>query len=290
MASIRVSQVSKIYGRHVAALDQVTFSVERGVYGLLGPNGAGKTTLLGILSTLLEMSAGAAWVAGHDVRKERRAVRAAIGYLPQDFGLYAALEGRELLAYFAALKGLAPDPAWIRTLVQRVGLEADIRKRVGAMSGGMRQRLGIAQALLGRPSVLLVDEPTVGLDPEERTRFRNLLVELGATSTVLLSTHIVEDIEFMANHVIVLDQGQIRFDGAVVDLRNRALGQVWSARLQPDQVNTIKTHVKVTRLMPAGDGLTEVRWVGSELPNVSARSVPPTLEEGYLFTVRGDPR
>lgn len=284
---ITATNLSKTYNYH-RALSGVSFSIGSGVTALLGPNGAGKTTLLNILATLLEPTDGQASVGGYDVRHQRREIRQILGFLPQDFGLYEGLSAYEFLDYMALLKGIRNRRQYVEQALEQVGLEREARRRIATFSGGMRQRLGIAQALLNLPPVLIVDEPTVGLDPAERNRFRQLLMQLGASRTVLLSTHLVEDVFLAASRVIVLHLGQIRFDGAVDELIRSAQGKVWSVRLPCRELESFQKHYPVTHLAFEEDTFV-ARFLSATFPDVTAESVAPTLEDAYLWLIRPTP-
>lgn len=281
---ITITNVSKIYPGKVKALNALNLTIPVGMYGLLGPNGAGKTTLMRLLAGILRPTSGQILIGPYDLSrdKDRVEMKRALGYLPQDLGLYPNLTAFEFLDYIGTLKGLthnAKRKARINELLDIVSLTHAARRKLQGFSGGMKRRIGIAQALLNDPKVIIVDEPTAGLDPEERIRFRNLLVQMGGDRTVLLSTHIVEDIAQTCNHLAVMKQGQIAFQGMVSDLLTAAQGHAWS--------------VTTDGRPPAGD-LTVVstlhhsqsidyRVVGNPLPTVEARPVEPGLEEGYIW-------
>ena len=285
---IEMEQVSKTYkGARAPALAEVSLAIPAGAFGLLGPNGAGKTTLMRILATLVAPSAGRALVAGHDVRTGRAAIRGLLGFLPQDFGFYPRLTAYENLDHLTLLSGLGRGRrACIEEALQAVNLQDVARARVGTLSGGMRQRLGIAQALLNHPAVLIVDEPTVGLDPSERMHFRTLLAGLAARTTVLLSTHIVADIASTCTDVAVLRQGRIVYRGATVGLTARAGGMVWGATVTPAQFPAIERACTVAEATATPAGL-ELRLVGTPPPGLAVVPLEPTLEDGYLAVVEG---
>ena len=255
-----------------------------GILGLLGPNGAGKSTLMRILATLAKPSGGRVRWKGSDVAAEPNAVRATLGYLPQDFGVYPALSAREFLGFLAAVKGLSGKVADARVdaCLAQVGLSDMADRRLGEFSGGMRQRVGIAQALLNDPDLLIVDEPTVGLDPEERMRFRHLLTDLAGERLVILSTHIVSDVEASATSLAVMAAGQLRFHGSPGQLLALADGHVWEWTVAEDQLAAVrgKHHVCASLRRPEG---IRVRVVGDESPNPQALTVTPTLEDAYAW-------
>lgn len=273
--------LTKFYGQN-QALREVSFSIGDGVTAILGPNGAGKTTLLNILATLVEPTSGWATIQGYDVRRQRRQVRRILGFLPQEFGLYERLTAWEFLDYMAVLKGLDHRREHVQWALEQVGLSAYARRKVGTFSGGMRQRLGIAQALLGVPQVFLLDEPLTGLDPEERNRFRRFLTRLAFQRTVLLSTHLVEDVSLIADRVLVLHRGSICFDGTVEELRQSAQGRAWFARMTQNILEDLQQRYQVMHLERDGDEFL-VRFLSLTVPPIEAEVVEPTLEESYLW-------
>jgi len=281
MMRIIAHHLTKFYGQN-QALREVSFSIGDGVTAILGPNGAGKTTLLNILATLVEPTSGWATIQGYDVRRQRRQVRRILGFLPQEFGLYERLTAWEFLDYMAVLKGLDHRREHVQWALEQVGLSAYARRKVGTFSGGMRQRLGIAQALLGVPQVFLLDEPLTGLDPEERNRFRRFLTRLAFQRTVLLSTHLVEDVSLIADRVLVLHRGSICFDGTVEELRQSAQGRAWFARMTQNILEDLQQRYQVTHLERDGDEFL-VRFLSLTVPPIEAEVVEPTLEESYLW-------
>ncbi|MEU6075354.1 ATP-binding cassette domain-containing protein [Micromonospora sp. NPDC047074] len=282
---IAITGLRRSFGR-VAALRGVDLTVPGGMFGLLGGNGAGKTTLMRIMAGVLAPGAGQVSIGGHDMtsRAGRRAVQRRLGYLPQDLGLYPDLSPRELLDYVALLKGL-DDPAarrrQIGELLDTVGLTDVAGRRIKGFSGGMRRRLGIAQALLGDPTLLVVDEPTAGLDPEERIRFRTLLAGLAGHRTVLLSTHIVEDIAQTCHDTAVLTAGQVIYTGPVTELTRAAEGATWEVRT----TGAPPADGVVVSAVNSGDGF-RYRVVSPTRPAPEAAPVPPTLEDGYVALMR----
>ncbi len=281
---LRIDQVTKRYGGQVA-LHEFTLTLRPGVLALLGPNGAGKTTLMNILATVTEPSTGTLSWNGEEVRKRPDALRRVLGYLPQDFGVYPNLNALEFLAYIAAIKGLDARAARrrIEELLVLVNL-SDARKRaLGGFSGGMRQRLGIAQALLNDPELLIVDEPTAGLDPEERVRFRNLLTELSGERIILLSTHIVSDVEAVATEIALIDRGRLLLTSSPENMLARAEGRVWSMTVPGDQLAALKQRLLISGTLRRSDGV-EIRFVSAD-PPAGARPMPPTLEDAYLLVL-----
>lgn len=283
-----VENVSLAYQRGKAlALDGVTLEIENGMFGLLGPNGAGKTTLLRILATLLPQYSGKVIVGGIDVKQNPHAVRMALGYLPQDFNTYRQLTIAQVLDYIALLKGLGDKSERARQVgrvLELVHLEKQRQLRIRQLSGGMRQRVGIAQALIGEPWLLIVDEPTAGLDPEERIRFRNFLAELSADRVVVLSTHIVGDVESSCYRLAVLDQGRIKFSGTPEALANSARGQVWEITSQKESAVSLPDGARVVAARQTAAGLHQ-RVLCAEKPAAEAIPVTPALEDGYLVAV-----
>src|SRR4026207_274956 len=237
---LTIRELTKTYGSSIQALKGISLDVSPGMFGLLGPNGAGKTTLMKILATLLEPDSGAAKMDGVDLINAKGETRNKLGYLPQDLGLYPTLTAAQMLDYFAKLKGITDKKersSLVDALLERVNLSAERNRRLGGFSGGMRQRVGIAQALIGNPELLIVDEPTAGLDPEERARLHNLLAESTRENTVvLLSTHIVSDVSNLCNHFAVIRGGQI-LSATSPDAALAALeGHIWEATLPREQV------------------------------------------------------
>jgi ABC-type multidrug transport system ATPase subunit len=245
---------------------------------------------MSILATLLEPTRGTARVDGHDVRREKHAVRCLLGYLPQDFGLYPSLTTYETLDYMALLyniDGPAERRRCIEEAMERVNL-TEVRSRpVGALSGGMRQRVGLAQALLNAPKLLIVDEPTAGLDPEERIRVRSLLAELGGERVILLSTHLIEDVEAVADRVAVLHRGRIRFEGTVSEMMDTVRGKVWQVDLAPTQLSAFRGKYLETGLLRDG-GRIHIRLVADAMNEPGVHAVEPTLEDAYIQLMRED--
>ncbi|GAA3087785.1 ABC transporter ATP-binding protein [Streptosporangium carneum] len=279
---IEISRLTKTYRGGVRALDGLDLDVPTGMYGLLGSNGAGKTTLMRILAGLLRPTSGTVRVGGHDVTAPdgRLAVQRELGYLPQDLGVYPDLTARGFLDYIALLKGLDSRPfrqRRIGELLEVVGLSDAADRKLRGFSGGMVRRVGIAQALLADPRLLVVDEPTTGLDPEERIRFRTMLVGLAGERTVLLSTNIVEDVAQTCRSLAVLARGRLVFEGTVERLVARAEGVVWTVTTPGPAPST----GRVVSAVPDGAG-TRYRVVASSAPEPDAETVEPTLEDGYL--------
>ena len=283
MIELSIRNVSKTYGSKVRALDSFSLELRPGVLGLLGPNGAGKSTLMRILATITPPSSGAVSWNGAGTAREPDGLRATLGYLPQDFGVYPNLNVVEFLEYLAAVKGLdaAAAKQRIEELLVLVNL-ADVRKRpLGGYSGGMRQRVGIAQALLNDPKLLIVDEPTAGLDPEERVRFRNLLSELSGERIVILSTHIVSDVEATATDIALIARGRLVAHAPPEELLRSVEGRVWEMVIPSADLAAAKQKFHISAQMRRGDGV-HARVVSETQPSANATPAEPTLEDAYL--------
>jgi ABC-2 type transport system ATP-binding protein len=280
---LQIEQVTKKYGKEVMALRGVTLNVGVGVLGLLGPNGAGKTTLMNILSTITTPTQGRVLWNGEDVSVNPNAIRNVLGYLPQNFGVYPHLTAMEFLEYLAAVKGLEHRAAIRRIdeLLQLVNLHEFKNRRLGKFSGGMRQRIGIAQALLNDPELLIIDEPTVGLDPEERVRFRNLISDLAGDRIVILSTHIVSDVETTATDIALVAGGELLAHEAPEKLLATVEGRVWECVIASSDVPALKQRYLTGGALRRADGV-HMRIVTEDPPS-GAVSVLPSLEEAYLY-------
>ena len=280
---LTIDNVSKRYGGENWALRNFSLQLSPGVLGLLGPNGAGKTTLMSILATITRATEGRVSWNGTDLASNPDALRGTLGYLPQDFGVYPNLNAVEFLEYLAAVKGLDGTAAKRRIdeLLKLVNL-ADVRKRpLGGYSGGMKQRIGIAQALLNDPQLLIVDEPTAGLDPEERVRFRNLLSELSGERIIILSTHIVSDVEATATDIALISQGKLVAHAAPEALLQRVEGKVWELILPSSELNTARQRYLVSNTARRSDGV-HARVIADGPPD-NAEAVTPNLEDAYLY-------
>lgn len=280
---LTVDNLSKNYRGGVQALRNVQLSLKPGVLGLLGPNGAGKSTFMRILATITKASAGRILWDDADIALNPDKLRAVLGYLPQDFGVYPNLSAVEFLDYLAAVKGIPAAAARkrISELLALVNL-ADVAKRpLGGYSGGMRQRVGIAQALLNDPQLLIVDEPTAGLDPEERVRFRNLLSELSGERIVILSTHIVSDVEAVATSIAILAHGQLLAHGSPESLLSQVAGNIWEVIVPSADLPALRTKHLISSTAHRSDGV-HARIVADSKPSSAARQLEPTLEDAYL--------
>lgn len=286
---IIVNDIHKSFGK-VHAVRGVSFDAPDGkITGLLGPNGAGKSTLMRILATVTKATTGFVKWNGLDIATSPNELRKVLGYLPQDFGIYPNLNAVEFLSYLAAARGISGRSASRRIddLLDLVNL-TDARKRsLGSLSGGMKQRVGIAQALLNDPKLLIVDEPTAGLDPEERARFRSLLAELAGDRVVILSSHIVSDIEAAATSIVVIKQGRLRFQGVPEDLLRSVEGKVWEMVIPSGDLEAAKQRFVLSGTVRTSEGM-RIRVVANERPGQEARPLPPTLEDAYLYLLTGD--
>lgn len=283
---LQIENLSKTYRGNLRALRDFQLQLGPGVLGLLGPNGAGKSTLMRILATITQPTAGRALWNGTDIARDPDALRAVLGYLPQDFGVYPNLSAAEFLEYLAAVKGIGAESARKRVaeLLELVNLAGVARRPLGGFSGGMRQRVGIAQALLNDPKLLIVDEPTAGLDPEERVRFRNLLSELSGERIVLLSTHIVSDVEAVATDIALIAGGRLVAHGAPEALLARVNGKVWEVVVASGELPALRQRHLVSNTAHRSDGV-HARVVADTAPAPGARAVEPSLEDAYLATL-----
>jgi ABC-type multidrug transport system ATPase subunit len=285
---LTVAELGKQYRRDLWGLKNFTLEIKPGILGLLGPNGAGKSTFMRMLATITKPTAGKILWNGVDIVKSPDTMRAVLGYLPQDFGVYPNLNAVEFLEYMAAIKGLdsASAKKRIDELLQLVNLMDAAKRPLGGYSGGMKQRVGIAQALLNDPQLLIVDEPTVGLDPEERVRFRHLLSDLSGERIVILSTHIVSDVEATATHIALVHKGQLLCESAPENLLKELDGKVWEWTISSDDLPALKQKYIVSGTIRRSDGV-QVRVVSASQPQVSAGSVSPNLEDAYLYFIGG---
>ena len=272
------------------AVDSVNETLGRGVYGLLGVNGAGKTTLMRMLTTLLQPTSGSVFWDGEDIFAMEGRFRNLLGYLPQDFGFYPNFTVGEYLLYIASIKGLRPAVAKqrVKELLSQVGLSKARNKKMKNLSGGMKRRAGIAQAMLNDPKLLILDEPTAGLDPNERIRFRNLISELAEDRVVLLSTHIVSDVEYIAGKIFLMKDGRIAVSGTAQELIASMPEQVWACQVPKTRIDAYLKALKVSNVKTTPEG-AELRIVSAEQPTDDAVRVQPTLEDVFLcyFCQRG---
>lgn len=283
---ITIEDLSKIYKNGNRAVSDINLEIESGMLGLLGPNGAGKTTLMRILSTLMKPSSGIVKVNGLDLQKNRKEIRAMLGFLPQDFGYFAKLRTSEFLDYSARLAGLRSKKKRteaVDEMLHNVGLFEFRDRMAKKLSGGMKRRLGIAQALIGNPKLVIVDEPTTGLDPEERIRFRNLLSDMSREEIIIiLSTHIVGDISSTCRKMALLNKGKLTFQGPPDDLIKMAIGHVFRIEAFDSDLEKIKEKYPVISTIPSEEGW-EVEVVADKLDDYSGKAIDPNLEHAYIY-------
>lgn len=284
--SLRTESLGKQYSNQTWGIRDISIELDEGIHGLLGPNGAGKSTLMGILSTVTKPTTGTAYWKGTDITESPDVIRSILGYLPQDFGTYPDLTLEEFLEYMAALRGLDTETASAR-IDEMIALTnlVDVRDRkLKTFSGGMRQRAGIAQSLLNDPEFLIVDEPTVGLDPEERVRLRNALSNTATGRVVILSTHIVPDVESTADTLILLDNGEVVADTTVDELLDRVAGRIYEAVISRADLSEFRERYQVCSTVQDSDGVT-VRVIADQPPIDGAEQVAATLEDAYLDAI-----
>ena len=286
---LRIQNLSKTYSTGVRALKDVSLTLGPGMFGLLGPNGAGKSTLMRILATLQEADSGSAFLDGAggetiDILHEKDKVRQVLGYLPQEFGLYPKVTALDLLDHFAHLKGVTDRTrrhALVEALLHQTNLWDARRQRLGTFSGGMKQRFGIAQALIGSPQLIIVDEPTAGLDPEERVRFHNLLSEIGEQIIVILSTHIVADVSELCRSLAIIHLGEVLVTGDPAGLSQALRGRIWEAEIPRADLEACKQRLAVISSRLSA-GRTLVRIYGNSEPEAGFQPVEPGLEDVYF--------
>jgi ABC-2 type transport system ATP-binding protein len=280
---LSIQNVSKRYNKEKYGLKDYSLSIENGILGLLGPNGAGKSTLMKIIATISQPTGGTIELDGHNILQDPNYIRKMLGYLPQDFGVYANLNAYEFLEYIAAMKGVGGTGlrTRIEALLEGVNLIESAKLPIGTYSGGMKQRIGIAQALLNDPKVLIFDEPTVGLDPEERMRFRNLISDLAENSIIILSSHIVSDIETIADEVAIMKSGMLITKGTQVEVISKVEGKVFETLLENNSLPDFKTKNLVVNTNRQKDKVW-VRYISSNPVNGSEAAIA-SLEDAYLF-------
>lgn len=282
-----IKNLSKTYSNGVQALRDVNLTIPTGMFGLLGPNGAGKSSLMRTIATLQEADSGSIFLDDLDVLREKDSVRRILGYLPQEFGVYPKVAAEDLLDHFAVLKGLSDSKerkATVAALLHKTNLYDVRRKNLGGYSGGMKQRFGIAQALLGNPRLIIVDEPTAGLDPAERNRFHNLLSEIGENIIVILSTHIVSDVSDLCRNMAIINKGQVLLTGDPLVVMNELQGQVWRRAIAKEQLPAMQQEQQVisSRLYA---GQTIVHVVSDVPPGPDYEPVTPSLEDVYFARI-----
>lgn len=282
---ITIKNLSKYYNNGTKALDNVNLEINNGMFGLLGPNGAGKTTLMSILVTLMHQTKGTVKVDNMDLRENRREIREMLGYLPQKFNMFSKLKTWEFLDYVARLAGLRKSRARkkaVEEMLENVGLYEARERQANKLSGGMKRRLGIAQALIGNPKIVIVDEPTTGLDPEERLRFRNLMAKMSREEIIIiLSTHIVGDISSTCQNMAMLNNGKVVYNGSPDKLIEKARGHVWLIEAGDSELEKIKEKYPVISTIPSEKGW-EVQVVSEKLDDYQGKPIEPNLEHAYV--------
>lgn len=282
---IKITALSKQYSGKRMALEDVHLTIGKGLFGLLGPNGAGKSTLMQIMATVMAPTSGQVEYGAYRIGRNDHQIRQLLGYMPQKLGLYEKLTGEELLNYIALLKGMKNSAARrlkVRELLEKVNLTDKANRKIKTYSGGMKQRIGIAQALIGDPQVMIVDEPTAGLDPEERIRFRDLLEELGLERTILLSTHIVADIETSCSGLAVMNKGRIVYQGTIPQLIGKVHRKVWIGQIHAEDVHTLVQKSSIVSRRRTAEGY-EIRIVADSSPFKGAVLAQPGLEDAYIL-------
>jgi ABC-2 type transport system ATP-binding protein len=286
---LRIDKLSKRYPGGIQALEDVSLQIPQGMFGLLGPNGAGKSTLMRTLATLQEADSGSASMDGIDILRDTDQLRKVLGYLPQEFGVYPKVSAEVLLSHFATLKGIGNSKERrevVDALLQQTNLWEHRKKPLGGFSGGMKQRFGIAQALLGNPRLIIVDEPTAGLDPEERVRFHNLLSAIGENIIVILSTHIVSDVTDLCGQMAIIHQGRVMVAGEPAVLVASLQGKVWKKIIHSSELAAHRERFKVI-LIRLFAGRTLIHVWGDTAPESGFEAVTPDLEDLYFATIRG---
>jgi ABC-2 type transport system ATP-binding protein len=282
-----IRDLVKTYSNGVKALNQIDLTLEKGMFGLLGPNGAGKSTLMRTIATLQDPDSGSITLGDIDVIAQKQEVRKVLGYLPQDFGFYPKVSGVELLNHFAILKGISDKKERkeiVDALLQQTNLFEDRKRNVSEYSGGMRQRFGIAQALLGNPKLIIVDEPTAGLDPMERNRFHNILSEIGEQVIVILSTHIVDDVRTLCNRMVVMNHGTILLEGTPSEAVASVQGRIWRKAVEKSEMAEYRRRLPVIS-QHVSEGRMMLHVVSDDKPEEGFEPVDATLEDVYFSTI-----
>jgi len=286
---LRIEHLSKTYPNGTRALNDVSLEIPQGMFGLLGPNGAGKSTLMRILATLQEADAGAAHLDDIDVLTEKERVRRTLGYLPQEFGVYPKVTAEELLDHFGVLKGIVEAKQRreiVRALLEQTNLYEVRQQKLGSFSGGMRQRFGIAVALLGNPKLIIVDEPTAGLDPAERVRFLNLLSALGESAVVILYPHIVDDVSELCSHMAIIDRGEIRLTGEPQHAISTLQGKIWRRLIERGELASYQARQAVISTRSLASGVV-IRVLSDDVPGPGFALAETNLEDVYFAALRG---
>ena len=281
---LKIENLNKQYANGVHALNNVSLNIEKGMFGLLGPNGAGKSSLMRTLATLQDADSGSAYLDDIDVLKQKDEVRKVLGYLPQEFGVYPRTSATDLLNHLAVLKGIdnsSERKEMVTYLLQKVNLYEHRKKAVSSFSGGMRQRFGIAQCLIGNPKLIIVDEPTAGLDPGERNRFYNILSEIGENVIVILSTHIVQDVRELCTSMAIMDKGRVLFSGNTDDALAQINGKVWEKRIEKTDLDVLQKNLKVISTKLVG-GKPLVHVFSNENPGNGFKSAEENLEDVFF--------
>ncbi|WBO84693.1 ABC transporter ATP-binding protein [Hymenobacter yonginensis] len=286
--ALTISNLTKTYPNGTQALKGVTLTIPNGMFGLLGPNGAGKSSLMRTIATLQDADTGSIWLDDIDVLRDKEAVRRVLGYLPQEFGVYPRVSAEELLDHFAVLKGIGNSKErkeTVAALLQQTNLYEVRKKHVGGYSGGMKQRFGIAQALLGNPRLIIVDEPTAGLDPAERNRFHNLLSEIGENRVVILSTHIVSDVSDLCRSMAIINKGEVLLTGDPLSVMNELKGKVWKKLVEKTELPALQAaHTVISSRLFAGK--TVVHVLADSAPDSGFEAVQPDLEDVYFAEIK----
>ncbi len=285
---LTINNISKTYPNGVKALNNLNLTIESGMFGLLGPNGAGKSTLMRTIATLQNPDEGSITFNGIDVLKDKEDVKKVLGYLPQEFGVYPRISAQELLTHFAVLKGISNKSERkevVQFLLNQVNLYNDRKKSVHTFSGGMKQRFGIALALLGKPELIIVDEPTAGLDPAERNRFNNLLSEISEDKVVILSTHIVDDVKDLCNDMAIINNGEVLVNGKPSDLISELNGKIWEKRIPKHDIEEYQASYQlITSHLNEGKPLIHI--LQDENPDNGFENVKPDLEDVYFSAIK----
>jgi ABC-type multidrug transport system ATPase subunit len=288
---LTISNLSKTYPNGVTALNRVSLQISTGMYGLVGPNGAGKSTLMRTIATLQEADSGSVFLDDLNVLREKDAVRRLLGYLPQEFGLYPKLSAIDMLTHIATLKGISgrrQRKDLVTSLLQQTNLYDVRKKKLGTFSGGMKQRFGIAVALLGAPKLIIVDEPTAGLDPSERNRFLNLLSTIGQNVIVILSTHIIDDVRELCTRMAIIDKGEVLIESSPQEAIDQIAGRMWKKSIDASELTTYQQNRRVvsTHLV---SGKTQIRVYSDAAPDVSFAPTEATLEDVYFMKLNRTP-
>lgn len=286
---LKTNNLTKCYGNKIA-INHLNITFKNGVYGLLGENGAGKTTLMQLLCNIQKATSGRITLNGKDITSMGEDYRSLLGYLPQHFGYYPDFTANDFLLYISALKGLNSKEAKQKSkqLLESVGLSYKSRQKIKNFSGGMKQRLGIAQAMLNNPHILILDEPTAGLDPKERVRFRNLISAFSKDRIVILSTHIVSDVEFIAEQIIIMKDGQILHFGETTEITSEISELVWECTVPTDCIKQYSTSYIISNLKNIENSKTIIRFIAETPPTTNAKKVQPNLEDLYIFYFKGE--